>query len=541
MTTLPRLRTAVAVVALIAGSLSAAVLTSSARVGAASGGGATIYVQTMDSCHQIKGSAEYALTGGGASAGAVTPSGSGTAPGSGCPVPTGGCSLGPCAVFNGVADGTYRIVTTKTPPPNASNPEGYAPCEGGSACRSQVADLTVSGGSVSATVTNVYPNNKVTALHFSGSSGDPIVFHDFGLAKPGSGGFAQCDGDSDADDHSTGSPSGSCGFSPESAEATACQPFPWSCTMGNSIAPPSARHLSLTLPAGVDAFAPFSVTVTALSGTAVDPTFKGTVNLSSASDKLAGVPAAYTFTAADAGAHTFTAVLRHTGSQGLAVTSKGKGSIGGATGTVTVAADAYSFVENLYHDILGRLGADTEVAYWVGQMPQGGRQAVATAFTTSPEVYGRDIDATYQQLVGQPAGSGRDYWVSQLSSGGHLESLIAALAATGTYYSGHGRGTDAGSVTALYHDILGRTPAPAELSAWLARGPLDRGAVASGFAFSHEHHLQVADAWYTRYLGRGADSGDQYWATLLDRGTNDEAGVAFFTGCDEYYAKAAAY
>ncbi|MEA2669886.1 MAG: hypothetical protein QOG45_106, partial [Chloroflexota bacterium] len=44
MNTLPRMRTAFAVMALIASSLGAAVLTSSAGAGAASGGGATIYV-----------------------------------------------------------------------------------------------------------------------------------------------------------------------------------------------------------------------------------------------------------------------------------------------------------------------------------------------------------------------------------------------------------------------------------------------------------------------------------------------------------------
>ena len=544
MKTLPRLRTTFAVVALIAGSLSAAVLTSSGRAGAASGGGATILVQTMDSCHQILGSAVLSLTGGSLATTATTPAGGGSASGAGCPVPKGTCSAGPCASFTGVPDGTYRIITTKTPPANSSNPEGYAPCEGGSACRSQVADVNVSGGSVSAVVTNVYPNNKTTTFSFSGSSGDPIVFHDFGLAAPGSNGNAQCDGDSDADDHSTGSPSSSCAFLPESAESSACQPYPWSCTLGPP--PPAAHRLSLTLPATVSAFAAVPVTVTALNGTATDTTFTGSVTLSSSTDRLAGMPAAYTFTGPDAGVHVFSVTMRHTGPQTIAASSKGKSGGSGGTVTVTVANDDSSFAADLYHDILGRMASDAEVAYWAGEIGHRGRQGVAAAFSTSPEVYGRDVDAAYQQLIGHAADTGgRAYWVSQLGSGTYDETLMAELAATSVYYSGHGKGTDRGFVTALYQDILGRTPQASELNGWLAGGPLDHAAMARNFAFSHEHHVDLVAAgsgWYPHYLGRPADGGGaEYWATQLDHGTHDEVGVATFTSSDEYYGKPVAY
>jgi hypothetical protein len=138
--------------------------------------------------------------------------------------------------FTAPAPGTYTIRTTVTPPANATNPEGYAPCEGGSACQSEEATLTVgSGGAVSATVAAVYPDGTTVTWpstgSYAGSASDPIVFHDFGLAAPGSAHNAQCDGDSDADDHLTGSPSGHCG-PPEAQEASACQPFPWSCTLG---------------------------------------------------------------------------------------------------------------------------------------------------------------------------------------------------------------------------------------------------------------------------------------------------------------------
>ena len=208
--------------------------------GGGGGGGGAVWIQTMDSCKQALGGAAYVISGPGGSITVTTPSGAGgsVAAAAGCPLQQGNCSAGGkgCVSFAVPAAGTYTIRTTVTPPPNVTNPEGYAPCEGGSACRSEVADLTVSpGGGVSATVTGVYPDGSSVTWpstgRYTGSASDPIVFHDFGLAAPGQAHNAQCDGDGDADDHLTGTPSGHCAF-PEGQEASACQPFPWSCGLG---------------------------------------------------------------------------------------------------------------------------------------------------------------------------------------------------------------------------------------------------------------------------------------------------------------------
>jgi hypothetical protein len=203
----------------------------------------------MDSCKQALGGAAYVVSGSGASITVTTPSGPGgsVAAAAGCPLQQGNCTGAAhgCVSFTAPAPGTYTIRTTVTPPPNATNPEGYAPCEGGSACRSEEATLTVgSGGSVSATVAAVYPDGSTVTWpstgSYSGSASNPIVFHDFGLAAPGSAHNAQCDGDGDADDHLTGSPSGHCAY-PEAQETSACQPFPWSCTLSGGT-PGSGGH-----------------------------------------------------------------------------------------------------------------------------------------------------------------------------------------------------------------------------------------------------------------------------------------------------------
>jgi hypothetical protein len=107
-----------------------------------------------------------------------------------------------------------------------------------------------SGGGLSAIVTAVYPDGTTATWpstgSYSGTPSDPIVFHDFGLAAPGSAHNAQCDGDGDADDHLTGTPSSHCAY-PEPQEASACQPFPWSCQTGAGTpagSPPVQRPVS---------------------------------------------------------------------------------------------------------------------------------------------------------------------------------------------------------------------------------------------------------------------------------------------------------
>ncbi len=196
---------------------------------------ASFWLQTMDSCKQAIGGADYELSGGGVTMTVSTPAASphSVAPSSGCPLQQGDCatiSYG-CIQFSNVPPGVYKIIQRTTPPPNPTNPEGYAPCEGGSACQSEVADVTVApNGTVTGTVTAVYPDGTVKTWPdnggpYSGATDDPLVIHDFGL------GSGSCDGDGDADDHLTGSPSSHCGF-PESQEGTvACSPYPWSCQL----------------------------------------------------------------------------------------------------------------------------------------------------------------------------------------------------------------------------------------------------------------------------------------------------------------------
>jgi hypothetical protein len=482
-----RIRLIVSVLILAAGC--AGIGISSAPRSAGAAGSTSVVLQQMDSCKQALGGAAYQLIGGGVDIRASAPSQSKqrVASSNTCPLQQGDCVSVPvgCITFSSVpVPGTYRLHEIRTPVADTSNPEGYAACNGGSACRSQVVDVTVgSSGNVQARVTNVYPDGT-TAIYptasqhggvsfYAGTAGDPVVVHNFGLAPPSSDLSLQCDGDGDADDHLTGSPSGHCAY-PEGQEASACQPYPWSCTL-----------------------------------------------------------------AAEGGSSSSTSTTRtHTSKTTSSRTTR-------STSSVSNSPDGdLTFVNRLYRDLLGRPASAEEVAYWRSRLTGGmGRDAVGHTVLDAPEVHGHVVDADYQLLLGRgPDAAGRAFWTSVLDAGAHNEAVEAGFAASDEYYAIRGGGSPSGFVRALYRDFLGRTPGDAEVGFWTGRMAegTPRGGITGGFTFSHENHANLVGGWYQRYLGRaGEPGGIAYWAAYLDRGGRDETIEAGLIGAPEYLARAA--
>jgi len=198
---------------------------------------ATVWVQTMDSCSRALGGARYELSNGVVTLTATTPWEPWAYlgmnfPAAACPLQHGRCSNGftpGCVEFTGVPfHSTYVLSEIRTPARNTRNPEGYAACNGGSACRHEHATVTIdSVGNVTAEVVNVDPDGTPelypgTRL-YAATAADPIVFHDAGLAPPGFDGNPQCDGDSDADDHNAVPPGPHCQYQPEGAERVASE------------------------------------------------------------------------------------------------------------------------------------------------------------------------------------------------------------------------------------------------------------------------------------------------------------------------------
>ena len=107
-------------------------------------------------------------------------------------------------------------------------------------------------------------------------------------------------------------------------------------------------HLNVSAPTSATAGTPFSVTVTAQNGSNSTVTgYTGTVHFTS-TDVQAGLPANYTFTAADNGVHTFTGlglILKTAGSQTVTATDTVTSSITGSATVAVSPAAASTLVE----------------------------------------------------------------------------------------------------------------------------------------------------------------------------------------------------
>ena len=95
-------------------------------------------------------------------------------------------------------------------------------------------------------------------------------------------------------------------------------------------------------------------------------------------------------------------------------------------------------------------------------------------------------------------------------------------------------------MTALYQDILRRTPAAGDpgVAYWIGQlnAGASRGLVGAAFANSHEYHMDLVAGWYGKYLFRTPDpQGQVFWADDLDAGNSDDVGIVQLVSSDEYF------
>ena len=112
-------------------------------------------------------------------------------------------------------------------------------------------------------------------------------------------------------------------------------------TQSITVTPAAASSFSVTgFPASTTAGVAHNLTVTALDAFGnVATGYTGTATFSS-SDPIASLPANYTFTAADAGVHTFSAALKRSGTQFIQAADTATSSIVGAENGIAVTAAA---------------------------------------------------------------------------------------------------------------------------------------------------------------------------------------------------------
>jgi hypothetical protein len=196
-----------------------------------------------------------------------------------------------------------------------------------------------------------------------------------------------------------------------------------------------------------------------------------------------------------------------------------------------------AFVASLYRDLLGREASYRELVVWTSARRSGASlQQVVEGIVNSQEWRNRVVNQKYQLFLGRNAdSSGLQGWVNALNQGSDVFVVEKGIVGSAEYYARAG-GTATGYVTALFRDLLGRSPSAAELSSWAGRVGTDGAlAVAHGVVYSPEHVNRVIDQSYRQTLGRAVDSaGQQTWSTYMWSGGTVAGLLARITTGAEY-------
>ncbi len=191
------------------------------------------------------------------------------------------------------------------------------------------------------------------------------------------------------------------------------------------------------------------------------------------------------------------------------------------------------WLDNLYHDVLGRDPSYDEWNAWSQSVDQGifTPAQVATLFLSSPEYRGGIINQLYQQYLGRDVDpAGLNFWLSVWQANDGPETVQAGIIGSAEYYHTAGQAhpdlsADAAWVTALYQNILHREVDAAGLAFWVNYIQThSKQSVVIGFVTSNEYRLGLIQGWFSDYLGRTLDAGGaNYWLVQMQLGASQES------------------
>ncbi|MEM7320254.1 MAG: DUF4214 domain-containing protein, partial [Pseudomonadota bacterium] len=173
--------------------------------------------------------------------------------------------------------------------------------------------------------------------------------------------------------------------------------------------------------------------------------------------------------------------------------------------------DTEGFVSLLYANVLDRAPDAGGLAHWTAQLDSGAlsREAVVVGFSESAEFrastaiaatavsrdllqasWSADVFQLYQATLDrEPDLTGFAHWTMRLATGQPFGSVVAGFTGSVEFRNTYGETSDAGFVTLLYQNVLGRAPDAAGFAHWLGRlasGEMTREEVVAGFSRSPE-------------------------------------------------------
>ncbi|MDD2712561.1 MAG: DUF4214 domain-containing protein [Simplicispira sp.] len=224
-----------------------------------------------------------------------------------------------------------------------------------------------------------------------------------------------------------------------------------------------------------------------------------------------------------------------------------------SSGGSSPLANSSVFVTQQYQDFLRRAPDSAGLSYWVGQLNAGtqSRAQLIESLMYSDEFRGRFgplvrlYTAYFQRL---PDYQGLMYWFDQMypgsgSTGNSLGQVSQAFAQSSEFVATYGPLDNAGFVTRVYQNVLGRAPDAAGYTYWVGRlnAGMSRGELMIGFSESTENQKATANSLlitmgYVGMLRRTPElAGYAWWLAEVNAGRASVLGlINSFLGSAEY-------
>jgi sugar lactone lactonase YvrE len=200
-----------------------------------------------------------------------------------------------------------------------------------------------------------------------------------------------------------------------------------------------------------------------------------------------------------------------------------------------------NWLMQVYADLFRRALDPSGLASWSTLLNQGvSRTQVVLLIEASLEYRTDVVDALYAQLLHRPAdASGLSAFTAFLGNGGTALQVEAAILGSLEYFQLHG-GTNDGFLTAVYQDVLNRSPDPTGAQSWglALAGGSTRETVVQAILASLESDADQVQSLFREFLRRAADSGGlNSFTTALQQGVAAETAIAGIVGSDEYFGR----